>query len=97
MQDQLPVLVLGAVAIVAVIALVAAIVLYGRREDRLRQKLGACRTSLEALQNDRERVRKQFNAQAVELARYRGHFAPEKRLTQVFTGLPPQLPDPDEA
>lgn len=61
---------------------------FATREGALRLKLGACRTALEAGELDREAMRKQFNAQAVELARYRGQHAPHQRLTQVFTGLP---------
>jgi hypothetical protein len=59
-----------------------------RRETALRLKLGACRTSLEACENERDHMRRQFNAQGVELAQYRSHFPPDRRLTRVFTGIP---------
>lgn len=84
----LPVLVLAAVAVLAVVAVVAVVVLFFRREDGLRSKLGSCRTSLEWSEAERARIVKLFNAQAVELARYRGQHRPSDRLTRVFTGLP---------
>lgn len=61
---------------------------FARRETGLRLKLGACRTSFEVLETAHDHMRMQFNAQAVELARYRGQHAPHHRLTQVFTGVP---------
>lgn len=61
---------------------------FSRRDTALRLKLGACRTSLEALETERDQMRRLFNAQAVELARYRGALPPHHRLTRVFTGLP---------
>jgi hypothetical protein len=61
---------------------------FARRESALRVKLGACRTSLEAVEAERDHMRRQFNAQAVELARYRGALPAQHRLTRVFTGLP---------
>jgi hypothetical protein len=54
---------------------------FARRDTVLRMRLGACRTSLAACE-------KQFNAQAVELARYRGQVPHHQRLTRIFTGLP---------
>jgi|GEM_PF-4658644 hypothetical protein len=61
---------------------------FARRESSLRVKLGASRTSLEAVEAERDHMRRQFNAQAVELARYRGSLPAQHRLTRVFTGLP---------
>lgn len=99
MQDLVPVLVLAAVAVAAVVGMVATVVVCGRREDKLRLKLGSCRTSLEVTEAqlahseaERQRIRRQFNAHAVELARYRGAFAPDKRLTQCFLPEVPPLP-----
>lgn len=96
----LPVLVLAAVAVLAVVALVAVVVLFFRREDGLRRKLGSCRTSLEVAEgqlawseSERQRIRRQFNAHAVELARYRGAYSPDKRVTQCFLPEVPPLPD----
>lgn len=86
--ELVPVCVLGVVAIASILGMVAVVVLCGRREDRLRRKLGSSRTSLEACEAERDQMRKQFNAQAVELARYRGSLEPHHRLTQVFTGVP---------
>jgi hypothetical protein len=88
--ELVPVCVLGGIAVTAILGMVAVVVVGGRREDRLRLKLGSCRTSLEACEAERDMMRKQFNAQAVELARYRGSLEPHHRLTQVFTGLPPR-------
>lgn len=65
---------------------------FSERETALRLKLGSCRTALEACEAERDHMRRQFNANAVELARYRGQHAPHQRLTRVFTGLP-QPPD----
>lgn len=94
LPEALPVLVLGAVAVLAVVALVAVVVLFFRREDKLRGKLGSCRTSLAWSEGERARIVKLFNAQAVELARYRGRLSPSDRLTRVFTGIPePGTPD----
>lgn len=92
--ELVPVCVLGGVAVAAILGMVAVVVLCGRREDRLRRKLGSCRTSLEACEAQRDLMRKQFNAQSVELARYRGSLEPHHRLTQVFTGVP-RLPKPE--
>lgn len=60
-----------------------------RRDTALRRKLGASRTALEASEAEREEMRRHFNAQAVELAQYRGRLPADQRLTRVFTGLPP--------
>jgi hypothetical protein len=81
-------LVLGGVTICSLVLPVWLEHRFTRRETSLRLKLGACRTSLEACEAERDNMRRQFNAQSVELARYRGHHAPHNRLTQVFTGLP---------
>jgi hypothetical protein len=88
LPEALPVLALAAVAVLAVVALVAVVVLFHRREDGLRSKLGSCRTSLQWSEGERARIVKLFNAQAVELARYRQQHRPSDRLTRVFTGLP---------
>jgi hypothetical protein len=69
---------------------------FSRRDSALRGKLGACRTALEACEAERAQMRRQFNAQAVELARYRGASPSDRRLTRVYTGLPPE-PIEDEA
>ena len=55
-----------------------------RREDRLRRKLGHCRTSLAAAEIQRDVYRRTMQAQSVELARYRGQIPPELRVTQVL-------------
>lgn len=82
-------------ALVAIVAIVATVVLdvrADRRENALRRKLGASRTALEACEAERDQMRRQFNAQAVELARYRGAHSASDRLTQVFTGAPEPPP-----
>lgn len=88
LEKDLPVLVLALVAIIAVVGTVAVVVIFFRREEQLRRKLGASRTSLDWSEAERARVVKLFNAQAVELARYRGRLSPSDRLTRVFTGMP---------
>lgn len=82
------VLVLGVVTLASIGLTVWLEHRFVQRESALRLKLGACRTSLEACEAERDHMRRQFNAQAVELARYRGQLAPHHRLTRVFTGLP---------
>lgn len=90
-DDQVLVLVLGAVAVFAVVGMFASVVVFFRREDGLRRKLGSSRTSLDWSESERARVVKLFNAQAVELARYRGQHRPHDRLTRVFVpGMPPE-------
>lgn len=91
LPEALPVLALASVAVLAVVALVAVVVLFFRREDGLRRKLGTCRTSLERSEAERDRIVKLFNAQAVELARYRCQHRPHDRLTRVFI---PGMPEP---
>lgn len=101
MQDLVPVVALAAVAVVAVVSLVVLTVVFLRRERGLRLKLGSCRTSLEARERalssserERDRIRRLFNQQAGELARYRGAYAPDKRLTRTFVrGLPEPAED----
>ena len=81
-------LVLGAVAALAIGGTVWLEWRFDRRETRLRRMLGSCRTALAACEVERDQMRRQFNAQSVELARYRGGFAPSQRLTRVYTGVP---------
>lgn len=61
---------------------------WAARERNLRRMLGAARTALEVKEREREQIACEFNAQAVELARYRGMHAPHHRLTRVRTGHP---------
>lgn len=91
-----PLLVLGGVTVCSLALNVWLEHRFSRRETALRFKLGACRTSLEACDAERAQMRRQFNAQAVELAQYRGRFPPDRRLTEVWTGLPTE-PTEDEA
>jgi hypothetical protein len=81
-------LVLGGVTLCSILLNVWLEHRFCQRDTALRRKLGTARTSLEACEAERDHMRRQFNAQAVELARYRGQTAPHQRLTQVFTGLP---------
>lgn len=81
-------LVLGGVTLCSMVLTVWLEYRFVRRETALRLKLGASRTSLEACEAERDHIRRQYNAQAVELARYRGQYAPHQRLTRVFTGMP---------
>jgi len=93
MQDATIVLVLGGITLCSIGLTAWLEHRFDQRETALRRKLGACRTSLEACEAERDGMRRQFNAQAVELARYRGQHAPHQRLTRVFTPGLPQPPD----
>ena len=95
-SPDLPLIVLGGVTVCSLAVNVWLEHRFCKRDTELRRKLGASRTALEASQIERDNMRRQFNAQAVELARYRGREVPERRLTRVFTGLPPD-PEPDDA
>jgi hypothetical protein len=86
--DLVPLVLLGGVTVCSLAVNVWLEHRFCRREAPLRLKLGACRTALEACEIERDHMRRQFNAQAVELAQYRRYFPPDKRLTRVFTGLP---------
>ena len=86
--DWLPLVLAALVAVWAIVGMLWLERRFERREVGLRKKLGACRTALEASEADRDRMRRQFNAQSVELARYRGNLDASHRLTQVYTGLP---------
>jgi len=56
----------------------------GRREDRLRRKLGACRSALHAAEILRDQYRHQRDGLSLEVARYRKLAPPDMRLTQVM-------------
>lgn len=64
-----------------------------RREDRLRKKLGACRSSLHAAEILRDRYRRERDSLSIEVGKYRKSLPLSDRLTQVM----PVKDEPDPA
>lgn len=56
-----------------------------RREDRLRKKLGACRSALNAAEILRDRYRRERDGLSIEVGKYRKSLPLSDRLTQVLT------------
>jgi hypothetical protein len=95
MNPEIPLYLASGVAVCALVVTVILALLGDRRETKLRRALGACRTSLEAAEIQRDAHRRQLEAQSVELARYRGRLPPDMRLTMVLPLGAPPLPDPE--